>query len=82
MGIFLLFPLFWGDLTFSARVVVYVEIWAEYVREAETALKTIKIPWTVYQGPWLLHKVVAQSTLRIYEVTQVFRFVEGVWLHR
>ena len=26
--------------------------------------------------------MVAQNTMRVYGVNQVFRFVEGIWLHR
>ena len=32
--------------------------------------------------PWYLFEMVAQNTLRAYEVNEVFRFVEGIWLHR
>ena len=32
--------------------------------------------------PWYFYKMVAQNTVRIYGVNQVFRFVEGVWFHQ
>ena len=31
---------------------------------------------------WYIYKIVAHFTMCTYGVKQIFRFVEGIWLHR
>ena len=44
-----------------------------------------KYVWLKYIGffsPWYLYLMLAQNTVRTYTLNQVFRVVEGIWLHR
>ena len=71
------------EIGFSNFSNINTKEWTFYIKDIFSVhLKYFKYKIVQFVSESSYDRMVAQNTVRIYEVNQAFRFVEGIWLQR